>query len=54
MDALDVRRTFDLGGGKTGQLHSLPALEEQGLGAGRNGWGAGRGALDAASALGRK
>src|SRR5207302_48934 len=31
--ALDVRRTFDLGGGKTGQLHSLPELEKQGLGA---------------------
>src|SRR2546423_1582679 len=33
MGALDVRRTFDLGGGKTGQLHSLPELEKQGLGA---------------------
>jgi aconitate hydratase len=33
MSGLDVRRSFDLGNGKTGQLHSLPELEKQGLGA---------------------
>src|SRR5205085_1684775 len=30
---LEVRRSFDLGSGRTGQLFSLPELEKQGLGA---------------------
>src|SRR5882672_10038350 len=29
---LDVRKGFDLGNGKSGQLHSLPDLEAKGLG----------------------